>query len=259
MARRKKTSGVTPLGPPLSVRPSTLSVIRTYFLTGLIVAGPVAITIYLTWSFIKWVDGWVTPFIPARYLPDTYLPFQIPGFGLIVAFVGLTLVGFLTANLVGRTLLRLGEDLLNRMPVVRGIYKALKQVFSTIFSQSGTSFRKVGLVEFPEGAWSVVFISAEPSPSIERLLPGGSAHDWVSVFMPCAPNPTTGFFFLLPRSKVIELPISVEEGTKLVISAGLIQPESLQELDRAIDTSPILEEEDHPARSNRTASSRSNR
>jgi uncharacterized membrane protein len=136
MARRKKTSGVIPLGPPLTVRPSTLGVIRTYFLTGLIVAGPVAITIYLTWSFIKWVDGWVTPFIPARYLPDTYLPVQIPGFGLIVAFVGLTLVGFLTANLVGRTLLRLGEDLLNRMPVVRGIYKALKQVFSTIFSQS---------------------------------------------------------------------------------------------------------------------------
>ena len=102
----------------------------------------------------------------------------------------------------------------------------------------------------------MVFISAEPSPSIERLLPGGSGQDWVSVFMPCAPNPTTGFFFLLPRAKVIELPISVEEGTKLVISAGLIQPESLQELDRAIDA---VEQEDQPARSSRTASSRSNR
>jgi uncharacterized membrane protein len=200
---------------------------RNYFLTGLIVAGPVAITIYLTWAFITWVDGWVTPLIPASYLPETYLPFQIPGFGLIVAFVGLTLVGFLTANLVGRSFVRFGENLLDRMPVVRGIYKALKQVFSTIFSQSGTSFRKVGLVEFPAGAWSVVFISSDPSPLIEQYLPGGATRDWVSVFMPCAPNPTTGFFFLMPRAQVIELPISVEEGTKLVISAGLIQPESL--------------------------------
>jgi uncharacterized membrane protein len=253
MARRDKSPGLAPLGPPITPRPSQIGVLRTYFLTGLIVAGPVAITIYLTWSFIKWVDGWVTPLIPARYLPETYLPFQIPGFGLIVALIGLTLVGFLTANLVGRTLVRVGEDLLNRMPVVRGIYKALKQVFSTVFSQSGTSFRKVGLVEFPEGAWSVVFISADPSPSIERHLPGGASHDWVSVFMPCAPNPTTGFFFLLPRAKVIELPITVEEGTKLVISAGLIQPESLHEID------DLDEDDAQPARSSRTASSRSNR
>lgn len=200
---------------------------HSYFLTGLIVTGPVAITLYLTWAFIKWVDGWVKPFIPERYLPETYLPFQIPGFGLVVAVLGLTVIGFFTANLVGRTLVRLGEKLLDRTPVVRGIYKALKQVFSTIFSQSGTSFRKVGLVEFPQGAWSIVFISSEPSPVVEARLPGGNGEAWVSVFMPCAPNPTTGFFFLLPKAKVIELPISVEQATKLVISAGLIQPETL--------------------------------
>lgn len=200
---------------------------HSYFLTGLVVTGPVAITLYLIWTFIQWVDGWVKPLIPARYLPETYLPFQIPGFGLVVAVTGLTLIGFFTANLVGRTLVRLGEKILDRTPVVRGIYKALKQVFSTIFSQSGTSFRKVGLVEFPQGAWSIVFISAEPSPVVEARLPGGNDEAWVSVFMPCAPNPTTGFFFLLPKSKVIELPISVEQATKLVISAGLIQPEQL--------------------------------
>ena len=200
---------------------------HSYFLTGLEVTGTVAITLYLIWTFIQWVDGWVKPFIPERYLPETYLPFQIPGFGLVVAIIGLTLIGFFTANLVGRTLVRLGEKLLDRTPVVRGIYKALKQVFSTIFSQSGTSFRKVGLVEFPQGAWSIVFISAEPSPVVEERLPGGNGEAWVSVFMPCAPNPTTGFFFLLPKAKVIELPISVEQATKLVISAGLIQPETL--------------------------------
>ncbi|MDQ0392935.1 DUF502 domain-containing protein [Labrys monachus] len=224
MVRETTSPAIMPAGPPQ--RTSRLGGLHHYFLTGLVVAGPVAITVYLTWTFVKWVDGWVTPFIPARYLPETYLPFQIPGFGLVVAFVGLTLVGFFTANLVGRTLVRFGENLLDRTPVVRGIYKALKQVFSTIFSQSGTSFRKAGLVEFPAGAWSIVFISSEPSPVIEERLPGSDREGWVSVFMPCAPNPTTGFFFLLPKSKVIELSISIEEATKLVISAGLIQPES---------------------------------
>lgn len=225
MARETTTPTVTPAGPPQ--RTNRFGGLHNYFLTGLIVTGPVAITLYLIWTFIQWVDGWVKPFIPARYLPETYLPFQIPGFGLIVAVIGLTLIGFFTANLVGRTLVRFGEKLLDRTPVVRSIYKALKQVFSTVFSQSGTSFRKVGLVEFPAGAWSIVFISSEPSPVIEERLPGGNSEAWVSVFMPCAPNPTTGFFFLLPKSKVIELSISIEQATKLVISAGLIQPESL--------------------------------
>jgi uncharacterized membrane protein len=229
MAKQTTTEPLIP-DAPQPVRHARFG-LRNYFLTGLIVTGPVAITIYLTWSFIQWVDGWVKPFVPRAYLPDTYLPFSVPGFGLVIAFVGLTLIGFMTANLVGRSLVMVGENLLDRMPVVRGLYKALKQVFSTIFSQSGTSFRKVGLVEFPTGAWSVVFISADPGPSVKSLLPGGTDEDYVSVFMPCAPNPTTGFFFFLPRSRVIELPISIEEGTKLVISAGLIQPESHQHPD----------------------------
>src|SRR5829696_4269542 len=112
--------------------------LRNYFLTGLIVAGPLTITIYITWWFITLVDGWVKPLVPQRYLPETYLPFPIPGFGLIIAFTGLTLLGFLTANLVGRTLLDIGELVLNRMPVVRGIYRGTKQVFETIFSTTGT-------------------------------------------------------------------------------------------------------------------------
>ena len=123
--------------------------LRNYFLTGLIVAGPLAITIYITWWFINLVDGWVKPLVPAAYLPETYLPFPIPGFGLVIALIGLTLLGFLTANLVGKSLLKLGEVMLDRMPVVRGLYKGVKQIFETIFSQNGTSFRKVGLVEFP--------------------------------------------------------------------------------------------------------------
>jgi uncharacterized membrane protein len=197
--------------------------IRNYFLTGLIVVGPLAITLYLAWSFITWVDDLVRPFIPVAYRPETYLPIRIPGSGLIIAFVALTLLGFLTANLVGRTLVEAGEMLLARMPIVRPIYKALKQIFETLFSKSGSSFRKVGLVEFPApGMWSLVFISQPASPDVAARLPGQEEH--ISVFLPCTPNPTTGFFFYLPRRDIIELDIPVEQAATLLISAGMIQP-----------------------------------
>ena len=140
---------------------------RNYFLTGLVVAGPVAITLYLTWWFVTWVDGLVRPFVPTAYRPETYLPFGVPGSGLVVAVIALTLLGFLTANLIGRTLVDLGERLLGRMPVVRAIYRGLKQVFETLFSGQGSSFRRVGLVEFPSpGMWSIVLISQSPSVEI---------------------------------------------------------------------------------------------
>jgi uncharacterized membrane protein len=203
--------------------------IRTYFLTGLIVAGPIAITFYLTWSFVTWVDAFVRPFVPVDYRPETYLqhylPFGVPGSGLVVAFVALTLLGFLTANLIGRTLVDLGEKLLGRMPVVRAIYRGLKQVFETLFSATGSSFRKVGLVEFPApGMWSIVLISQPPSVEISDRLPTRDEH--MSVFLPCAPNPTTGFFFYVQKSKVIEIDMSAEAAATLIMSAGVVQPGS---------------------------------
>jgi uncharacterized membrane protein len=141
----------------------------------------------------------------------------------VIAVVALTLLGFLTANLVGRTLVEAGERILDRMPLVRSLYKGLKQVFETLFSQSGSSFRTVGLIEFPSpGMWSLVFLSQAPSSEITTVLPNQEEH--VSVFMPCTPNPTTGFFFYVPRSAVIELDIPVEAAAKLIMSAGLIQP-----------------------------------
>jgi uncharacterized membrane protein len=197
--------------------------LRNYFLTGLVVAGPLAITAWLIWSFITWVDDLVRPIIPAIYRPETYLPWKIPGSGLVIAFFALTMLGFLTANLVGRTLLQLGESVLDRMPIVRPIYKTVKQVFTMLFSKSGTSFRKVGLVEFPApGMWSLVFLSQPPSQDIASRLP--DSDDQISVFMPCTPNPTTGFFFYLPRKNIIELDIPVEAAATLLVSAGMIQP-----------------------------------
>lgn len=196
--------------------------IRNYFLTGLIVAGPVAITLYLVWSFVTWVDDLVRPLLPPGFRPDTWLPVKVPGTGLVIAFVALTLLGFLTANLVGRTLVEVGERLLDRTPFVRPIYKTMKQVFETLFSSTGSNFRKVALVEFPApGMWSLVFLSSEPSEDIAGRLP---EKEHVSAFMPCTPNPTTGFFFYVPRGDLIELDLSVEEAMTLLISAGTVQP-----------------------------------
>jgi len=203
--------------------PSLAGRMRNYFLTGLIVAGPLLITIYLVWSFVNWVDDLVRPLVPVAYRPETYLPFKIPGSGLVVAVFALTLLGFLTANLIGRTLVDLGEMVLGRMPIVRAIYRSLKQVFEALFSSSGSSRRKVGLVELPApGMWSIVLLSQSPSANIAENLPGKEEH--ISVFLPCAPNPTTGFFFYVPKSQVIEVEMSAEQAATLIMSAGVVQP-----------------------------------
>ncbi len=208
--------------------PSAAARLRTYLLTGMIIAGPVAITLYIAWALVTWVDGWVKPLVPRAYLPETYLPFVIPGFGLVIAIVALTLFGFLTANLVGRTIVEISERMLAKTPFVSGLYKSMKQIFQTVFSKSGSSFRTVGLIQFPSpGMWSIVFISSPPTGELgDRLPPAG---EYLSVFMPCTPNPTTGFYFYVPRRDVIELAMSVEDGAKLVMSAGLIQPEQQQD------------------------------
>ena len=197
--------------------------IRTYFIAGILVTGPIALTLYLAWSFVRTVDSAVSALLPKEYNPETYLPFYVPGIGLIVLVLGLTLIGALTAGYVGRVLVRVSERLLERMPVVRGLYSATKQIFETLFSSSGSSFRRVGLVEFPApGMWSLVFLTQSPSAPIAAHLP---PTEHVSAFMPCTPNPTTGFFFYVPRRDLIELDISVEQAMSLLISAGIIQPD----------------------------------
>jgi uncharacterized membrane protein len=196
--------------------------IRNYFLTGLVVAGPVLVTLYLTWSFINWVDNVVRPFIPPVYRPETYLPWPIPGTGLVIAFVVLTFLGFLTANFVGAKLLDFGESLLNRMPIVRPIYKTMKQVFETLFSKTGSGFRQVALVEFPgPGMWSLILISQPPIADISAKLPQG---EHVSAFLPCSPNPTTGFFFYVQRKDIVALDITVESAMAMLFSIGMAQP-----------------------------------
>lgn len=209
----------TAKGPGLGGR------LRNWFLTGVIVAGPLAVTAYIVWWFVDTIDTWVKRLVPVKFWPDHYLPFELPGLGVIFALIGLTLLGFLAANLAGRSLIGLGEAILARMPVVRSIYKSVKQIFETVFSQSGTTFRKVGLIEFPaKGAWSLVFIAAPPGHIVGERLPAGE--DYISVFLPCTPNPTTGFYFFLPARDVIEVPLSPDAAAKLIMSCGVIQPET---------------------------------
>ena len=221
MTLSDQNASMPPPGAP--THHSIFGRLRTYFLTGLILVGPIYITINLTWWFINWVDDAMRPFIPATLRTETYLPFRVPGYGLIIALAALTLLGFLTAGFVGRTFVEFGENLLNRMPIVRPIYKTMKQIFETLFSKSGSSFGKVALAEFPTGMWSVVFVASPPSPEMAAHLPGS---DFVSCFLPCTPNPTTGFFFYAPRDKVIDLDITVEQAMTLIMSAGMAQPNS---------------------------------
>jgi uncharacterized membrane protein len=239
--------------------------LRNYFLTGFIVCAPLAITLYIAWSFVGWVDSWVTPYIPARYSPDTYLPFPIPGFGLIVALVLITLIGFLTANIVGRSVVSFGEHLLDRMPLVRGIYRALKQIFETVLSNKSDMFRTVGLVEYPrKGVWSLVFVAGEKETEINARL-DAEGDPLTAVFMPCTPNPTTGFLMYVKKSEIVILDMTIEDGAKLIVSAGLVAPEyekvvalNGQPIEGPI-ANPPLGAAPQPALSKRTASSRPNR
>lgn len=241
--------------------------LRNYFLTGFVVCAPLAITIYIAWSLVGWVDSWVKPYVPAKYNPDNYLPFVIPGFGLIVAIVLITLIGFLTANIIGRTIVKYGEYLLDRMPLVRSIYRGLKQIFETVLSNKADMFKKVGLVEYPRrGAWAIVFIANEKENEVSDKLEGREENP-IAVFMPSTPNPTTGFLMYVPRSDVVELNMSVEDAAKLVISAGLVAPEYHKKTQALAEEASVirpaantsLPDADQPARRSRTASSRAKR
>ena len=199
--------------------------LRAYFLAGLVVIAPIGITIWLAWWFVSLFDQWLKPMIPAVYNPDSYLPFSVPGVGLLFALIGITLVGALAANLVGRTILSLWERVLDRMPVLRSIYKATKQIFQTAFSQNANNFQYVALVEYPrKGVHVVVFVARELDSEEIGLLPSRTLY---SCFMPTTPNPTSGFLFFLNKEEVTILDLTVEEGAKLVISAGLVTPKQI--------------------------------
>ncbi len=204
--------------------------LRNYFLTGLVVVGPVTITLYIAWYFINIIDNWVKPYIPRIYNPESYLPFPIPGVGLVFAIIGLTLIGALAANLLGRSLISAGEMMLGRMPIVRNVYQGLKQIFESVVSASTPTqgFQKVALMEFPsKGIWSLVFVTGDAAEQISSEIPG---EDLISVFMPTGMLPPSGFVCFVPRATVVPVKMSVESAAKIIISAGMVNPETQAKL-----------------------------
>ena len=199
--------------------------LRSYFLTGLVLSAPVAITLAVAWWFINKIDAIFTPFIPNQYLPENFLPFPIPGVGLIIGFIVITFFGFLARIVLGTGFIKFGESILNRTPVVRNIYKGLKQIFETVFSENGRSFSKAAIIEYPRnGVHAICFVSTDTKGEIlKKIAKDGEVY--LSVFLPTTPNPTSGFLLFLLEEDVQILDMSVEDAAKLVISAGLINPE----------------------------------
>jgi uncharacterized membrane protein len=192
-----------------------------------IICAPIAITLWLTWSVVRWADSWVKPYLPARYDPDNYLNFAVPGSGLLIAPDHHHLIGFLGKNLIGQSIVQFSESLVRRVPLVRVIYKSVKQIFETVLKERSNSFKKVGLIEYPSpGLWSLVFIATDAKGEIASKF-NAMGHDMVSVFLPPTPVPTAGFLIFVPREKIVLLDMSPEDAAKLLISGGLVTPEEL--------------------------------
>ena len=220
-----------PTVPPAHKR-GRLAGFRGNFLTGLVVVLPVALTIWLIWTMVGWIDGWVLPLIPNALHPDALFarvlgfapPITIRGVGVIVFLIFTVLVGWIAKGLIGRSLIGWGERLVNRMPFVRSIYTGLKQIAETVFSQSDAKFDRACLIEYPrKGMWGVGFVSTAARGEIAEKIPVDD--EILTVFLATTPNPTSGFLLYVPRRDVIMLDrIGVEDAAKLIISAGLVYP-----------------------------------
>ena len=206
---------------------SPWTALRANFLTGLVVVAPVGLTVYIVWTAIGIIDSWVLPLIPEKYQPATYIGVNIHGFGLVIFLIFVMIVGYFAKGLIGRWMLGWGESAVSRMPIVRSVYRGLKQIAEAVVNQSERSFDKVCLIEYPRnGLWAIAFYSNEAQGEIRaRTAAKGNV---ISVFLPTTPNPTSGFLLFVPERDVIYLEMSVEDAAKLVISAGLVYPKDEQ-------------------------------
>lgn len=222
------------LETPPKKRTTIIGSLRASFLTGLVVIAPVGLTIWLIWSVVGWIDGFVLPLVPASYHPDRMLQdflgldpsvqINVRGLGVVIFLIFTIFVGWLAKGYIGRSMIRFAESLVQRTPVVRTIYSGIKQISETIFAQSERSFEKACLIEYPRrGIWALGFISTDAKGEISTKT-GEKDEAMVSVFLPTTPNPTSGFLLIFPKSDVIELEMTVEDAAKLVISAGLVYP-----------------------------------
>lgn len=195
---------------------------RNNFLAGLAVVLPVGLTIYFAWAVIGWIDSWILPLVPTELRPDQYFGYNIRGVGLVIFLIFTAIVGWLAKGLIGRSLIRTGESIVARMPVVRSVYNGLKQIVETVFSQSESKFDRACVIEYPrKGIWGIGFVSTTAKGELADNIPDDEI---MTVFVATTPNPTSGFLLYIPKRDVVFLDMSVEDAAKLIISAGLVYP-----------------------------------
>lgn len=208
---------IKPAGP--------LSRLRRYLLTGILVTAPISITIYLTYIFLTFVDSKVVHLLPKEWYDALYAHTTIPGIGLIIVLTIFIAIGWLATNFLGRIFIYLSEYIVNKMPVVRTLYNAIKQIFETIMASQSNAFREVVMLEYPRrGVWSIGFVTGTTKGEVQNL----TAEETINVFVPTTPNPTSGYLLFVPKTELKYLDMSVEEGVKLVVSAGIITPERIE-------------------------------
>jgi uncharacterized membrane protein len=222
--RRKKDSGLMDIEP----KPQRLSVwawLRGRFLAGMVIAAPIAITIFVLQFLINFIDNRVKPLLPPLIQPETYTTYAIPGFGVLVMIVALTILGAIATNLIGRSVISATDRILSRIPLVRNVYAAFKQLTEVLANNQQASYDRVVMVEYPKrGSWCIGFVASEAKGEIRHHL----GPEFIGVFVPTTPNPTSGFLMYVNKSECIDLEMSIEEGAKMILSAGLIVPEKVQ-------------------------------
>ncbi|MBL4615776.1 MAG: DUF502 domain-containing protein [Magnetovibrio sp.] len=213
----------TPLNHPETPVKSggVMGKLRGYFIAGILITAPISITVYLGWLFISFVDGRVMPLIPVKFNPETYLPYSLPGLGVVVVVVGLVFIGAFTAGFMGRFFQRQGDRVMSKVPVLRGVYKALKQILETVLAQQSNAFREAVLVEYPRrGMWVIAFITGKTTGEVQSV----TEDEVINLFIPTTPNPTSGFLIFVPKEDIVPLSMKVEEAIKMVISGGIVTP-----------------------------------
>ena len=194
--------------------------IKSYLLTGILVSAPVFITFWIVFSLVKLFDQLVTPLIPIYLNPNTYLPRDIPGLGLIVLIIFLVFVGAITANFFGSWILKKTDTFISKIPLIKTFYKTIKQILETILKTNSQAFRDAVLVEYPrKGAWVIGFTTGEVKGEVKKKL----KNNLVNVFIPTTPNPTSGFLLMIPKNDLKYLDVSVDEAIKTIVSAGIIE------------------------------------
>jgi uncharacterized membrane protein len=203
---------------------------RKYFVTGLLILVPLAITLWVLNLIIGTMDQSLL-LLPERWRPEALIGFHVPGLGTILTLLVVFLTGLGTRNFIGKQVVYLWESLLVRIPVVKTIYSSVKQVSDTLFSSSGNAFRKALLVQYPrQGSWTIAFLTGVPGGDVKNHLQG----DYISVYVPTTPNPTSGFFLMMRRADTIELDMSVDEALKYIVSMGVVSPEHLEKKSHAL-------------------------